>query len=143
MVGTTTTFTFTAAAAVLLSLAPSLTLAASGTGRTTRYWDCCKPSCSWSGKAAVVGGKPVGTCRADNSPLSDPNVRSGCDGGSAFTCANMSPWAVSEDLACKLSFFFFSFLVVLGLEGLWEGEEGGVRLVERRREYWKWKGFGS
>ena len=21
-------------------------------GRTTRYWDCCKPSCSWNGKSS-------------------------------------------------------------------------------------------
>jgi hypothetical protein len=24
--------------------------AVSGSGRTTRYWDCCKPSCAWSGQ---------------------------------------------------------------------------------------------
>lgn len=23
----------------------------SGSGSTTRYWDCCKGSCSWTGKA--------------------------------------------------------------------------------------------
>lgn len=29
-------------------------------GVTTRYWDCCKPSCGWSGKALVTN--PVDTC---------------------------------------------------------------------------------
>ena len=27
---------------------------ASGTGTTTRYWDCCKPSCAWPGKAELA-----------------------------------------------------------------------------------------
>lgn len=25
----------------------------SGTGKTTRYWDCCKPSCAWTGKVRI------------------------------------------------------------------------------------------
>ncbi|CAF4871674.1 unnamed protein product, partial [Rotaria sp. Silwood2] len=36
----------------------------SNTGRkngvTTRYWDCCKASCGWTGKASVTN--PVKTC---------------------------------------------------------------------------------
>ncbi|KAG8849485.1 hypothetical protein FRB91_009852 [Serendipita sp. 411] len=28
-----------------------------------------------------------------------PDVKSGCDGGSAFTCADNQPWAVSDSLA--------------------------------------------
>lgn len=44
----------------------------SGSGKTTRYWDCCKPSCAWSGKAAV--SHPVNTCNANNQVLSDVNV---------------------------------------------------------------------
>ncbi|KAH7016270.1 RlpA-like double-psi beta-barrel-protein domain-containing protein-containing protein [Microdochium trichocladiopsis] len=88
--------TATRAAVVLLSLT-SLTIAATGSGHTTRYWDCCKPSCSWYGKANV--NQPVETCEADNSPLNNPNAWSGCDGGPAFTCANMSPWAVNNNLA--------------------------------------------
>lgn len=27
-------------------------MAASGSGQTTRYWDCCKTSCAWSGKVS-------------------------------------------------------------------------------------------
>ncbi|KAI1498025.1 glycoside hydrolase family 45 protein [Biscogniauxia marginata] len=70
---------------------------ASGTGTTTRYWDCCKPSCAWSGKAPVSA--PVKTCDKSDSPLPDPDAKSGCDGGGAFTCTNYSPWAVDDSLA--------------------------------------------
>ena len=69
----------------------------SGTGSTTRYWDCCKGSCAWSGKADVSA--PVTTCNIDDSPLTDPNAASGCDGGSAYMCSDQSPWAVSDTLA--------------------------------------------
>jgi len=63
-------------------------------GVTTRYWDCCKPSCSWSNKARVT--RPVLTCAKDNKPLADPNLRSGCDGGPAFACGNQSPFAINS-----------------------------------------------
>ncbi|KAJ1325916.1 Glycosyl hydrolase family 45 [Microdochium nivale] len=96
-----------------LGSAAGLASAASGSGKTTRYWDCCKPSCSWAGKAQV--NKPVGTCNAQNSPLSDPNTRSGCDGGSAFTCANMSPWAVNDNLA----YGFAATAITGGTESSW------------------------
>lgn len=44
----------------------------SGTGKTTRYWDCCKPSCAWSGKGAVT--RPVNTCDSNNRVISDLDV---------------------------------------------------------------------
>ncbi|KAI7558216.1 glycoside hydrolase family 45 protein, partial [Hortaea werneckii] len=69
----------------------------SGSGSTTRYWDCCKGSCAWEGKADVSA--PITTCDADDNPLSDANAKSGCDGGSAYMCSDQSPWAVSSDLA--------------------------------------------
>ncbi len=69
-----------------------------GTAITTHYWDCCKPSCSWPGKAAVSA--PVAACSADDSPLADLMERNGCDeNGSAFTCSNQQPWAVNDTLA--------------------------------------------
>ncbi|RWA14015.1 hypothetical protein EKO27_g1056 [Xylaria grammica] len=71
--------------------------AAEGNGVTTRYWDCCKPSCSWSGKAPV--SSPVLTCDANDNPLTDVDAKSGCDGGVAYTCTNYSPWAVDDNLA--------------------------------------------
>ncbi|TGO50713.1 hypothetical protein BOTNAR_0383g00120 [Botryotinia narcissicola] len=75
---------------------------ASGSGTTIRYWDCCKPSCAWSGKAALASGSgPVGTCDVKDSPLSDPtaNAVSGCNSGTAYMCSDQSPYAVSDDLA--------------------------------------------
>ena len=48
---------------------------ASGTGTTTRYWDCCKPSCAWPGKAELASGSnPVTTCDIKDSPLTDYNT---------------------------------------------------------------------
>lgn len=76
--------------------APSL--AVSGTGQTTRYWDCCKPSCSWSGKATLSSG-PVQSCDKNDNVIS-ADTKSACDnGGSAYMCSNESPWAVSDSLA--------------------------------------------
>ncbi|KAL2022232.1 hypothetical protein VTK56DRAFT_5842 [Thermocarpiscus australiensis] len=83
----------TALAAVL----PLGTYAASGSGQSTRYWDCCKPSCAWSGKASV--SQPVYACDANFNRISDPNAKSGCDGGTAFSCADQTPWAVNDNLA--------------------------------------------
>ncbi|TFK99666.1 RlpA-like double-psi beta-barrel-protein domain-containing protein-containing protein [Pterulicium gracile] len=59
--------------------------------------DCCKPSCSWSGKADV--NTPVRTCNRQGTLLTDPNAVSGCDGGDSFTCTNMSPWIVDDNTA--------------------------------------------
>ena len=82
----------------LLALATGLaTVDAQSTGKTTRYWDCCKGSCAWSGKAPV--SSPIKTCDKNDNPLSDVNTKSGCDGGSAYMCTDQSPWAVSDDLA--------------------------------------------
>lgn len=64
------------------------------TAVTTRYWDCCKPSCSWPGKAWVT--KPVKTCNKNDQIHSNENQPSGClRGGDAFTCSDQIPWNVS------------------------------------------------
>lgn len=88
----------------LLALLPfflrSVSAGASGTGTTTRYWDCCKPSCAWPGKASLLSGSnPVTTCDISNNPLTDYNTASGCNGGGAYQCSNESPWAVNDNLA--------------------------------------------
>ncbi|KAL1695268.1 glycoside hydrolase family 45 protein [Schizophyllum commune] len=82
---------------IFAPLAAALGVSAQQSGQTTRYWDCCKPSCAWSGKASVTA--PVKTCDNSNNPLSDPDIKSGCDGGTAFTCANNQPWAVDDNTA--------------------------------------------
>ncbi|KAI8888906.1 glycoside hydrolase family 45 protein [Backusella circina FSU 941] len=69
----------------------------SGSGTTTRYWDCCKASCSWPGKADVSA--PVDTCGVNGISLVDDNAQSGCNGGSGYMCNNNQPWAVNDDLA--------------------------------------------
>lgn len=72
---------------------------ASGRGTTTRYWDCCKPSCAWPGKASLSQG-PLLTCDINDNPLSDGgHTESSCDGGGAFTCSSHSPWAVDDYLS--------------------------------------------
>ncbi|KAI7858177.1 RlpA-like double-psi beta-barrel-protein domain-containing protein-containing protein [Circinella umbellata] len=70
----------------------------SGAGSTTRYWDCCKASCSWPGKADV--SSPVNTCKADGvTRLTDNNAQSGCNGGNAYMCNDNQPWAVNDKLS--------------------------------------------
>lgn len=86
--------------AALAVLVPYVTAQASGSGDTTRYWDCCKPSCGWPGKGSLQQG-PLKTCDKDDNPLNDGgNTKSGCDnGGNSFMCSNQSPWAVDDNLA--------------------------------------------
>ncbi|CAD5223374.1 unnamed protein product [Bursaphelenchus okinawaensis] len=70
--------------------------AADSTGKTTRYWDCCKSSCSWPGKATLSQG-PVSECDVSDKPLNDDgNTQSGCDGGSAYVCSTQQPWAIND-----------------------------------------------
>lgn len=66
-------------------------------GFATRYWDCCKPSCSWTTN--------VPACQKDGTTrISDKNAKSGCDGGgSAFECYDFSPW---YDAATNMSYGF-------------------------------------
>ncbi|GAM83105.1 hypothetical protein ANO11243_010910 [Dothideomycetidae sp. 11243] len=69
---------------------------ASGSGTTTRYWDCCKPSCAWSGKALV--SNPVQQCDKNNNPLAggDSN-QSACTGGNAYNCADQTAMVNPEN----------------------------------------------
>jgi hypothetical protein len=85
-----------AAAAVTLCF---ITAISAESGVTTRYWDCCKPSCAWPGKAQV--SSPVRTCdKNDLWPAQlDSNAASACGGGEAYACANNGPWAVNDNLA--------------------------------------------
>jgi hypothetical protein len=84
----------------LLSLLAWTTYAAnfnvSGEAITTRYWDCCKPSCGWKFKADVFN--PVATCSKDGKVV-DVNEGTGCNGGNAFQCSSQQPWAINDTLA--------------------------------------------
>lgn len=86
----------------------------SGSGSTTRYWDCCKGSCSWPDKADV--SSPVKTCNINDQPLSDANAASGCEsGGEAFMCSDQSPWAVNATTA----YGFAAVSIPGGTEASW------------------------
>lgn len=56
--------------AVLACLTAAVSAQVQGTGATTRYWDCCKPSCGWPGKANLASG-PLRTCDKADNPLND------------------------------------------------------------------------
>ncbi len=66
------------------------------TAKTTRYWDACKPHCSWTGNA---GGNLSKSCSINGSTLSDANAASSCNGGTSFTCMSQAPWRVNDNLA--------------------------------------------
>lgn len=68
----------------------------SGEALTTRFWDCCKPSCAWKDKAPV--SNPVDSCSADDEPISI-TAGTGCKGGTAFACSKQQPWAINDTLS--------------------------------------------
>jgi hypothetical protein len=74
--------------------------ASAAPGRTTRYWDCCKPSCGWRGKVSTKDTY-VQSCQKDgNTVFNNPDATSGCDnGGIAFPCNSQIPWAINDQLA--------------------------------------------
>lgn len=71
-------------------------------GYATRYWDCCKAHCGWPGNVNPAT-EPLQSCdKADESLGASYDTASACQApaeGSAFTCYNMAPWAVSDALA--------------------------------------------
>lgn len=76
-----------------------------GRAKTTRYWDCCKPSCAWGDKAHVT--KPVKVCDKDGSSPLGPNSKNVCGGGGSggpcYMCTGQQPWYNSDR---KMSFGF-------------------------------------
>jgi hypothetical protein len=67
-------------------------------GYATRFWDCCKPHCGWSGNVPS-GVSPLLSCNAQNQTLSSTNVQSACSGGTAHTCYGLAPFEVSDTLS--------------------------------------------
>ena len=76
----------------------------SGNGYATRYWDCCKPSCSWSNNAGW--GNEARHCDKKMNRISDNNARSMCDGGESTTCLTQVPFTI--DGCDELGFAFAS-----------------------------------
>ena len=64
----------------------------SGSGFASRYWDCCKPSCSWTSNAGA--GNEARQCTTSMSLISDYNAASKCDGGPSTTCLSQIPFTI-------------------------------------------------
>ena len=65
-------------------------------GWASRYWDCCKPHCSWTSNAS----NPIPACDSgDGNPSVNDQASNSCTGGNAFTCHSNRPWAHSSTLA--------------------------------------------
>nr|AHI15753.1 glycoside hydrolase family 45 [Apriona japonica] len=72
----------------------------SGSGKTTRYWDCCKPSCAWKDNLKDTSGTPVQSCTTDGSSKADEDTQSACeDGSGAYMCSNQQPTVVNSSFA--------------------------------------------
>lgn len=81
---------------------------------TTGYWDCCKPSCSWSKKGNM--NKPVKSCSIiDNKILNEPDIKNVCDGGISASCSFYQPIIINETFS--LGFAAASVSGLYGLEG--------------------------
>lgn len=66
-----------------------------GSAKTTRYWDCCKASCSWPSN--VPGGRSsVRSCQKDGKSPAGANGRNICggggDGGPNYVCNDQQPF---------------------------------------------------
>ena len=71
-------------------------------GYATRYWDCCKAHCGWSGNVNP-GTEAAESCnQADQSHGGNYEIVNSCDSlapDSAYTCYSNAPWAESPELA--------------------------------------------
>ncbi|XP_018561265.1 endoglucanase-like [Anoplophora glabripennis] len=71
-----------------------------GTSRTTRYWDCCKPSCSWTENLRDKSGAPVKSCTKDGKTQADRNMQSACGTGTgSYMCSDQQPRMVNSTFA--------------------------------------------
>lgn len=62
----------------------------------SRYWDCCKPACGWTGNAS----NPIPSCSESNQQLSDMTATNACQsGGTAYMCWSGIPRAVSNSVS--------------------------------------------
>jgi hypothetical protein len=102
---------------LLAATALAANLNYSGEALTTRFWDCCKPSCAWTNKASF--SQPVKSCSADDKPI-DFSAGTGCNGGSAYLCSDQQPWAINDTLSYGFAGAFITpDLTGGGIEGAW------------------------
>ena len=75
----------------------------SGSGFASRYWDCCKPSCAWTGNAGA--GNEARECDANMNILTNKNSKNICEnGGISTTCLSQIPFTI--DGCDELGFAF-------------------------------------
>ncbi|KAJ8922214.1 hypothetical protein NQ315_004151 [Exocentrus adspersus] len=109
-----------------------------GTGKTTRYWDCCKPSCGWAENLRDKSGTPIRTCKKDGTTTAGTSVQSACAGGESYTCNDQQPRAINSTLA--LGFVAASFTggvdtnmccacILLSFEGELQGKKMLVQVT--------------
>ena len=76
-------------------------------GYATRYWDCCKPSCSWKPNVAAFL-EPARHCDASGATLAvDTDTSqsvSACEGGSGYTCIDHVPATDPDDPSIAYAF---------------------------------------
>ncbi|XP_050498802.1 endoglucanase-like isoform X1 [Diabrotica virgifera virgifera] len=117
----------------------------SGKGITTRYWDCCKPSCAWADNVNTPDKQPLKSCRVDGEAVAPPNDPSGCDiNGSSFVCNNNQPYVVNSTLSYGFASASFSggidtsmccSCMLLNFEGQLKGKQFLVQLTNSGEEY--------
>jgi hypothetical protein len=74
-------------------------IAGGSSGWMSRYWDCCKPACGWTGNLRA-GGPAMASCNISNvSNGGNFDVGSACDSGDAYMCWSAVPWMVSPTLS--------------------------------------------
>ena len=76
------------------STCPNITVkknGASGSGFATRYWDCCKPTCSWPEVTSYNSKQCTDKGRTPNTNWNELSV---CEGGNQMTCMSQSPFTI-------------------------------------------------
>lgn len=64
---------------------------ASGSGWATRYWDCCKPSCSWPQNTGYKARQCDRSGKNQNNNYDEGSI---CNGGGASTCLSQIPFTI-------------------------------------------------
>jgi hypothetical protein len=78
---------------------PTIVALPGANGYATRYWDCCKPHCSFEHNPPP-GMVPLQTCAINGTTVqTDTLLQSSCSGGPAYTCYKLIPWAVNSNLS--------------------------------------------
>ena len=65
----------------------------SGSGFASRYWDCCKPSCSWTENAG--SGNEARQCDKNMNLINDFHSKNICEGGPAAACLSQIPFTIN------------------------------------------------